>query len=109
VGDQFAVLPSFTGTGIAFAMLSGHLAATYVARAVTGTEGSCEQRYTDEARAKAEVVLGNAMSLHDFLQRPFFAAFAMAAVRFIPQLFPFVARRTRLASFSQLPRVADAA
>lgn len=109
VGDQFAVLPSFTGTGIAFAMLSGHLAATYAARAMPCTDGSCEQRYTDEARAKAALVLRHAMRLHDLLQRPFFTAFAMVALRLIPPLLPFVARRTRLASFPQLPRVADAA
>jgi flavin-dependent dehydrogenase len=107
VGDQFAVLPSFTGTGIAFAMLSGRLAATYIARALTGTDGSCEQHYTDEARAQATLVLRNAMSLHDWLRRPFFAALAMAAVRWIPPLLPFVARRTRLAVFDKLAELPE--
>jgi flavin-dependent dehydrogenase len=106
VGDQFAVLPSFTGTGIAFAMLSGQLAATTMVRGLTGTDRSCEQQYTREARTYATLVLRHAMSLHDSLQRPLFAALAMSAVRWIPSLLPFVARRTRLALFRPSPPAA---
>jgi hypothetical protein len=46
------------------------------------------------------------MLLHHLLQRPLFAAFALAAAKWVPPLLPFLARRTRLVV---PPRKPDAA
>ena len=90
VGDQFAVLPSFTGTGISFAMASGALAARHVATS------SPSSSYAQEARVMARKVLRRALPLHRLLQRPTFAHVAMAALGFVPNLLPFIAKGTRV-------------
>lgn len=90
VGDQFAVLPSFTGTGISFAMASGALAAKHIAAS------SPASAYAQEARAMARKVLRRALPLHRLLQRPSFAHVAMAALGFVPNLLPFIAKATRV-------------
>lgn len=90
VGDQFAVLPSFTGTGISFALASGTLAAEHIAAGLP----ACA--YAVEARAMARKVLRRALPLHRWLPRPAFARVAMWALRWAPPLLPWVARTTRV-------------
>lgn len=90
VGDQFAVLPSFTGTGISFAMASGSLAAEHIAAGLP----ACA--YAVEARAMARKVLRRALPLHRWLPKPAFARVAMWALRWAPPLLPWVARTTRV-------------
>jgi menaquinone-9 beta-reductase len=90
VGDQFAVLPSFTGTGIAFAMASGALAARYL------SSGAASTSYAAEVRAMAGRVSRRAMPLHRWLQRAPFARAALTAVSLWPGVVPLVARATRV-------------
>ena len=93
VGDQFAVLPSFTGTGMSFAMATGALAARHI---LSSPPAAAPLLYAAEARAMARKVLRQAMPLHRLLQRPAFARAAMTALAWLPQLMPMVARRTRV-------------
>jgi flavin-dependent dehydrogenase len=93
VGDQFAVLPSFTGTGMSFAMASGSLAARHI---LLSPPTTAPWHYAAEARAMAHKVLQLALPLHRLLQRPAFARLAMTALAWVPQLMPAVARRTRV-------------
>ncbi len=93
VGDQFAMLPSFTGTGMSFAMATGALAARHILRSPPAT---APLLYAQEARTMADQVLRNAMPLHRLLQRPAFARAAMTALALVPWLMPAVARRTRV-------------
>jgi flavin-dependent dehydrogenase len=103
VGDQFAVLPSFTGTGMSFALASGKLAARHI---LLSPPTTAPWHYADEARAMAHKVLHLALPLHRLLQRPAFARLAMTALGWVPQLMPVVARRTRV---SQPHQAKDAA
>lgn len=93
VGNQFAVLPSFTGTGMSFAMASGTLAARHI---LLSPPTTAPWHYAEEARAMARKVLRLALPLHRLLQRPAFARMAMTALGLAPQLMPVVARRTRV-------------
>jgi flavin-dependent dehydrogenase len=93
VGDQFAVLPSFVGTGMSFAMATGALAARHIRLSPSATAPFL---YAQEARAMAQEVLRHAMLLHRLLQRPGFARAAMIALGLVPQLVPMIARRTRV-------------
>jgi menaquinone-9 beta-reductase len=90
VGDQFAVLPSFTGTGISFAMASGELAAKSVA------QGASSAAYVASAQKVARQVLRRALPLHNGLQRPVFAGVAMKALAWVPALLPLIAKATRV-------------
>jgi flavin-dependent dehydrogenase len=93
VGDQFAVLPSFTGTGMSFAMATGELAARHI---LVSSSPASPLRYAEEARAMAHRVLRLALPLHRRLQRPAFARVAMTVLGWLPQLAPMIARRTRV-------------
>jgi menaquinone-9 beta-reductase len=100
VGDQFAVLPSFTGTGISFAMASGALAAKHVA------QGNSSSAYVASARQMARHVLRRALPLHNGLQRPAIAGAAMNALSWFPSILPLVAKATRLPQ--SMPKMGDA-
>ena len=93
VGDQFAVLPSFTGTGMSFAMATGALAARHI---LSSPPATAPLLYAEQARAIAHKVLRHAMPLHRLLQRPAFARAAMTALGWVPQIMPMVARSTRV-------------
>lgn len=93
VGDQFAVLPSFTGTGLAFAITSGRLAA---ANLVTWPRGEAASRHARQAADTARAVMKRAMWLHRWLQRPAFARTALSAIAVMPRLTSAVALATRL-------------
>ncbi len=93
VGDQFAVLPSFTGTGISFALASGALAAQTL---LAAGPGAASFHYATRARALARIVLRRAMPLHRLLQRPAFARAAVTVVGWLPGVAGRVARRTRV-------------
>jgi flavin-dependent dehydrogenase len=93
VGDQFAVLPSFTGTGMSFAMATGALAAQHI---LVSPPAAAPRLYAEAARGMARKVLRKSMPLHRLLQRPAFARVAMAALGWVPQIVPMIARRTRV-------------
>jgi menaquinone-9 beta-reductase len=97
VGDQFAVLPSFTGTGVSFAMASGAAAARHL---LTSPADAAAHAYVAEARRLARPVLRTAMPLHRLLQRPTFVALAMRPLGWLPQLATVLARRTRVPDLS---------
>lgn len=93
VGDQFAVLPSFTGTGVSFAMASGAAAARHI---LTSPPETAAHAYVAEARRMARPVLRVAMPFHRLLQKPSFVGLAMRPLGWLPQLASLVARRTRV-------------
>lgn len=93
VGDQFAVLPSFTGTGISFAMASGVLAGKHIAASPYAVGSAL---YAREARTMARKVLRRALPLHRLLQHAAFSKVAMAALGLLPALLPIIARSTRV-------------
>lgn len=94
VGDQFAVLPSFTGTGISFALASGALAARCLYEAPEPAVAA--ERHAAFARPLARAVQRRAMLLHSAFQKPLFAAVALRALAHAPRLAVWVARATRL-------------
>jgi 2-polyprenyl-6-methoxyphenol hydroxylase-like FAD-dependent oxidoreductase len=93
VGDQFAVLPSFTGTGVSFAMASAAAAARAI---LHSAPESAAQDYAGEARALAARVLRYGLPVHKLLQHAGFGRLAMGCLDWIPGLAAFVARRTRV-------------
>lgn len=93
VGDQFAVLPPFTGTGVSFAMASGAAAARHLA---CSPAERAAQDYAAQARATATAVLRYAMPVHRLLQRPGPSRLLLTAAGLLPGLGRIVARRTRL-------------
>jgi len=97
VGDQFAVLPSFTGTGVSFALASGAAAARHI---LTSPAEVAAHAYVAEARRLARPVLRAAMPFHGFLQKPSFVALAIWSLGWLPQLASLLASRTRLADLS---------
>jgi flavin-dependent dehydrogenase len=103
VGDQFAVLPSFTGTGVSFAMATGALAARHI---LLSPPATAPPLYAEEARAMARRILRPAMPLHRLLQRPAFARAAMTALALVPQIMPLVARHTRVSETTPAQDVA---
>ena len=95
VGDQLAVLPSFTGSGIAFAMASGACAARHI---VDGRSEAAAD-HVAEAGRMARTVLRNGMPLHRALQRPLFTAVATRTPGF-RFMVGVLAKRTRIADSS---------
>lgn len=83
VGDQFAVLPSFTGTGVSFAMASGVAAARAILRS-PGPEAA--SRYFRDGQRMARPVLRRALPLHRLLQDPGFVRLGMHLVDWVPSL-----------------------
>ncbi len=99
VGDQFAVLPSFTGTGLSFALTSGALAA----QSLIESPHNAAEVYAQKAHKTARAVMGRAMWLHRALQRPAFSGAALRALAIMPQLATVVARGTRLPAMAWPP------
>ena len=87
------MLPSFTGTGMSFALATGALAGRCILATPPAT---APQRYAEQAGAMAHQVLRYAMPLHRLLLRPGFARAAMSALGLLPPILSMVAKRTRV-------------
>jgi flavin-dependent dehydrogenase len=90
-GDQLAVIPSFTGDGIAIALVSG----SFAARAIAGELPAAAYHTTMAAR------LGVPMFVSGAISRAIESSAGRAAIvlpaRVVPQLFSLVAAKTRIA------------
>jgi flavin-dependent dehydrogenase len=92
LGDQFAVLPSLSGTGLALALTSGALAARAWTAGGTGAVGA----YVAAARSAAARVRRRALPLHRLLQQPPLARLAVRLLSLWPALGTFAAGFVRL-------------
>ena len=96
LGDQAAVIPSFTGDGMSIALHSGRLAAKmYLAGA---TAEAYQQRVQGELARQVRLAVTVSRGL---VWRPTRAAMT-AAVRWRPELLAMVGRRTRIAAGARL-------
>jgi flavin-dependent dehydrogenase len=90
VGDQLAVVPSFTGDGMAIALHSGVAAARAL---LAGRTADAYQRdFVRELRAQFRL----ARTVGRLLETPMTCAISVAAARFFPSLATTVATATRL-------------
>jgi flavin-dependent dehydrogenase len=90
VGDQAAVIPSFTGDGMALALRSGMLAAETLVR---GEEANAFQR---AFACEAERQVRFAVRLSRWMVEPRMQKLAVGAAQWVPGMMPLIARRTRL-------------
>ena len=92
LGDQAAVIPSFTGDGMSIALHSGLTAASMY---LAGADAAAFQaRMSGDLRAQVRF----ATMLSQGLVRPSTQALAQAATALFPGILRYVARRTRVAS-----------
>lgn len=91
VGDQAAVIPSFTGDGMAIALWTGLQAAESI------LAGEPAIRFQPRIAAGLSAQVARATRLSRFLVRPWFQSLASAAVSVAPALARGIARSTRLA------------
>jgi flavin-dependent dehydrogenase len=96
VGDQLAVVPSFTGDGMAIALHSGRAAA----RALLGGQaaGAYQRELTRELRPQFFLARGVGL----LLETPATCAVGVALARLLPSLATGVAQATRLRRFRGL-------
>jgi flavin-dependent dehydrogenase len=98
LGDQFAVLPSLSGTGIGLALSTGPLAAK--AWTAGGAQGL--RAYVGAARTAGLRVRRRALLLHRLVQRPPLAGVGVRLLAALPALGSFAAAFTRLGPLGPL-------
>jgi len=91
LGDQAAVIPSFTGDGMSIALHSGCLAAAMYLEGATAEQ--FQQRLHAELRRQVALATVVSRGLVNPVMQPMFTA----AVRVFPSLLGMVARQTRIA------------
>jgi flavin-dependent dehydrogenase len=89
-GDQLAVIPSFTGDGLAIALVTGSCAARAIAR------GEPAQAFHAAMRARLATPMRLAGLLSRAIASPLGRAAVMWPARAVPPLFAFVASHTRI-------------
>ncbi len=90
LGDQAAVIPSFTGAGVALALCSARLAAE------AWVSGAGSPVYARRLHAAIAAPMRRASLIHRLLLSPTLQPFAAAIARLCPAVLPLLARRTRL-------------
>jgi flavin-dependent dehydrogenase len=97
VGDQFAVIPSFTGDGMAMALHGAGLAAAAIlaGRSAAAFHDEARQLFRPSLRVAGLVAAAGAVP---WLQGPL-----TAACRLAPGLVTVIARRTRIGAMAALP------
>jgi flavin-dependent dehydrogenase len=101
VGDQLAVVPSFTGDGMAIALYSGLAAAQAV---LEGRDAATCQRALVR-RLKPQFRLAGAVGR--LLETPVTCALSIGAARLLPPLVTGMATATRLRGFSEISASLD--
>jgi flavin-dependent dehydrogenase len=96
LGDQFAVVPSFTGDGMAVALHSGRTAA----RALL--TGRTAEAYQEDLVGELRPQFLLARGVGRLLETPVTCAIAIAATRLLPSLATGVAKATRLSRARQM-------
>jgi menaquinone-9 beta-reductase len=96
VGDQLAVIPSFTGDGMAIALYSGIAAA----QAVMAGEGatSFQRRLTDRLRWQFRVATG----VNRLFERPILFGPAVSLASVFPSLITWITQSTRFKGFDDV-------
>lgn len=94
VGDQAAVVPSFTGTGIAFALLSAKLAAYDFAMLSQDQKSS----YHQTIRQFIQPTMNFSYPLHRALQHPPLADLSLLFLKLFPSLLQVIFEKTRCLS-----------
>lgn len=90
VGRQMAIIPSFTGDGIAVALASGIEAAQMMIK------GAGAQAYQTQMRRKLINQFRVAKAIHPLFMRSWTRSFAMRITSAVPGIIPFLANATRL-------------
>lgn len=90
LGDQAAVIPSFSGDGISIALYSGRCAA----EALLAGHGA--RHYQSALAAKLQPQVQRAQRLAGLLVQPWFQPLAGHAVRVMPTMMQTIARQTRI-------------
>ncbi len=92
LGDQAAVIPSFSGDGISIALHSARLAAEYYLAGKTNSQFQCDLAAGVTKQVRTATLLSH------LLVHPKCQAIAIAAARVVPSLVPRIAYRTRIPS-----------
>ncbi|MDQ2778968.1 MAG: NAD(P)-binding protein [Pseudomonadota bacterium] len=90
LGDQAAVIPSFTGDGMAIALHSATLAVAML------LEGTTAARYHRQLHADVAAQVGRALWLYRLGRRPWGRGLLLRLLRTRPQLLGFIAAMTRV-------------
>jgi flavin-dependent dehydrogenase len=90
-GDQLAVIPSFTGDGIAIALVTGSRAAQAI------TEGRSASAFHDAMASRLAVPMTIAGALSGAIASPLGRAAVVWPARVVPGIFSLVAAKTRIA------------
>jgi flavin-dependent dehydrogenase len=93
LGDQLAVVPSFTGDGLAIALASGIAAARAVAA------GKTAERFQREMVRKLRPQFRMAAALGAMLETPALCGFTVSAAALLPRVAAQMVRATRLRGF----------
>ena len=96
LGDQFAVIPSFSGDGMSMAMHSGRAAADAVLRGIDASA------YHAARRAELAPQVRVADRLYRLARPPWMQALAVRVARLWPSLLPAIARATRVPEAARL-------
>lgn len=94
LGDQFAVIPSFSGDGLSIALHTARLAAGNYLR-----DGKASRAYHRQARIDIRPPLRMASKLARAIERPLTRELLFTGCRLCPPLVTSLARNTRIASF----------
>jgi flavin-dependent dehydrogenase len=89
-GDQLAVIPSFTGDGIAIALVTG----AHAARAIA--DGQSAAAYHEAMAKKLKTPMFVAAALSNAIASPFGRAAVVWPARILPAIFSLVASQTRI-------------
>lgn len=92
LGDQLAVIPSFTGSGMAIALWSGRQAAEDFHR----VQGGEKTRYDSFAEKFLSPVMALAYPLHGCLRSPWLADACVGLLKICPPLATYGLRKTRI-------------
>ena len=98
VGDQLAVVPSFTGDGLAIALASGIAAARAVAA------GTAPERFQRTIIGKLKPQFRLAAALGGLLETPALCGLTVSAAQLLPKVAAQMVRATRLRGFDDLAR-----
>jgi flavin-dependent dehydrogenase len=98
LGDQLAVVPSFTGDGLAIALASGIAAARAVAA------GVAPERFQRTIVRKLRPQFRLAAALGGLLETPALCGLTVSAARLLPKVAAQMVRATRLRGFDDLAR-----
>lgn len=92
LGDQFSVIPSLTGSGMAIALYTAHIATENYHQNKNSGVHSYVQTCSQEIRARMKF----AYPMHALTRFPFLADATVGLLKSLPQIIPYLLEKTRM-------------